>query len=79
MNGADVFSKDHKAEITERMAEQQDQEGGTPKQVNLTRYRTIKQELYNQLPDEDRRAYEAKAAKKNEERRELPEKSKIFE
>ena len=79
VNGADVFSKDHKAKITERMAEQQVQEGGTPNQVNLTRCRSIKQELYNQLPDKERRVYEAKVVEKNEERKALPETSKIFE
>lgn len=61
------------------MAKQQEQEGGTPKQVNLTRYRTIRQELYHQLPGEERCTYEARAAEKNEEYRALPETSKIFE
>lgn len=63
----------------ERMAEKQDQEGGIPKQVNLTRYHSIKQELYTQLTEEDRRAYEAKAAEKNEACKVLPAASKIFE
>jgi hypothetical protein len=79
VNGADVFAQDHKAKITERMAECQGQGGGTPKQINITRYRAAKQELYYQLPDEERCAYEAKAAKKNEECKSLPEASKIFE
>lgn len=61
------------------MAEQQDREGGTPKQVNLTRYRAIKQELYNQLSDEERCAYEAKAAERNKAYNSLPEVSNIFE
>ncbi len=37
------------------MAELQDQEGGIPKQVNLTRYHTIKREIYDRLTDEERR------------------------
>ena len=78
-NGANVFAEEHKDKITEKMAEQQDQEGGTPKQVNLTRYRAIKQELYNQLTGEVRSAYEAKAAEKNKASNTMPEKSKIFE
>jgi len=57
----------------------QEPEGGTPKQVNLTRYHTIKQELYNQLTDEERREYEAKAAETNEAYKALPETSRIFE
>lgn len=61
------------------MAEQQEQEGGIPRQVNLTRYRTIRQELYHRLSDEERCAYEAKAAEKNEEHTALPETFKIFE
>ena len=60
------------------MAEQQEQEGGVPKHVNLTRYRTIRQELYNQLTDEERLAYEAKAAEKNKARKTLPERSENF-
>jgi hypothetical protein len=78
-NGANVFAEEHKAQITKKMEEHQDQEGGSPKQVNLTRYRTIKQELYNQLTDEERHIYEAKAVAKNEACKEAPEKSKIFE
>lgn len=78
-NGAEVFAKEHKEKITERMAEQKKQQGGTPQQVNLTRYRTIKKELYNRLTDEGRCTYEAKAAKTNEARKALPEKSEIFE
>ena len=78
-NGAGVFAKEHKTKITEQMAEQQYQDGGTPKQVNLTRYHTIKQELYNQLTDEERREYEAKAAETNEAYKALPETSRIFE
>lgn len=78
-NGASVFAEEHKAKITDKMAEQQDKEGGTPKQVNLTRYRAIKQELYDQLTDEVRSAYEAKAAERNKASNALPEKSKIFE
>jgi hypothetical protein len=61
------------------MAAQQDQEGGVPTQVNLRRYRAIKQELYHQLTEEEQRAYEAKAAKKNEARKAAPEASEIFE
>ena len=60
------------------MAEKREQEGGTPEQVNLRRYQTIKQELYDQLPDEERREYEAKAAKKNEASKAQPETSEIF-
>jgi len=73
-----VFAEEHKMKITERMAEQQDREGGIPKQVNLARYQTIKQELYDRLSDEERRAYEAKAAKKNEASKVQPEPSEIF-
>lgn len=61
------------------MVEQQDQDGDTPKQFDLPRYRMIKQELYNQLTDEQRCAYEAKAAETNEEFKALPKKSRIFE
>ena len=77
-NGANVFAKEHKVKITERMAEEQDQEGGISKEVNLRRYQTIKQELYDQLPDEERRGYEAKAAKKNEASKAQPETSEVF-
>jgi hypothetical protein len=77
-DGAGVFAKEHKAEIVERVVEQQDW-NGTPKQFNLPRYRTIKQELYNQLTYEQRCAYEAKAAEANEAYKALPEKSIIFE
>jgi hypothetical protein len=78
-NGANVFAEEHKAKITEQMVEQKEKEGGTPKQVNLTRYRAIKRELYNQLSDEVRSAYEGKAAERNKAINVLPEKSKIFE
>jgi hypothetical protein len=60
------------------MAQQQSQEGGIPKEVNLRRYHEIKQELYLQLADEDRRAYETKAAEKNEASKLSPETSEIF-
>ena len=60
------------------MAEEQGQEGGIPKQVNLRRYQAIKKELYDQLPDEERREYEAKAVKKNEASKAQPEISEIF-
>lgn len=60
------------------MAEQQQQEGGVPKHVNLTRYRTIKQGLYDRLTDEERRAYEAKAAEQNKAAKALPERSENF-
>ena len=49
------------------MAEQQSQEGGIPKQ-----------DKYDQLNDEDRCAYETKAAKKNEAGKAPPETSEIF-
>lgn len=60
------------------MAEQQQLEGGVPKHVNLTRYHTIRQELYGQLTEEDRRAYDAKAAEKNKARKTLPDTSENF-
>jgi len=60
------------------MAELQDQEGGIPKQVNLTRYHTIKHEIYDRLTDEERRIYEAKAAMKNGARKASPDASEIF-
>jgi len=73
-----VFAEEQKRKITELMAEQQQQEGGVPKHVNLTRYRTIKQELYDQLTDEERHAYEAKAAEQNKATKALPERSENF-
>jgi hypothetical protein len=83
-NGAEVFAKEHKVRITERMAEKQDQEGGTlidekTGAVNLMRYRTAKQELYDQLTDKERHAYEAKASETNEVLKALPETSETFE
>ena len=78
-NGAGVFAKEHRAEIMERMAEQQDQDSDTPKQFNLSQYRMVKQELFNQLTDEQRCAYEVKASETNEEYKALPEQSRIFE
>jgi hypothetical protein len=60
------------------MAEQQSQEGGIPRQVNLRRYHTIKQELYEQLTEEEQCVYETKAAKKNEAGKAPPEISDIF-
>ena len=61
------------------MAEQQIQEGGISKQVNLKRYHAIKQELYDGLTDEERSAYEAKAAEKNKASKAPPETSEIFQ
>jgi ribosomal protein RSM22 (predicted rRNA methylase) len=78
INSVDLFAKEHKTNITERMAEQQDKEGGIPKQVNLTRYHKIKHELYDQLTEEEQRAYEAKAAKTNEGCKAQPDASEIF-
>lgn len=60
------------------MAELRAQEGGDPKLVNLKRFHTIKRELYHQLTDDERRAYETKAAKKNEARKAPPKTSEIF-
>jgi len=77
-NGPGVFAEEQKRTITELMAEQQQQEGGVPKHVNLTRYRTIKQELYDQLTDKERRAYEAKAAEQNKAAKALPDRSENF-
>jgi hypothetical protein len=78
-NGPGIFAEEHKTEITEKMAEQQQLEGGVPKDVNLTRYHTIRQELYDQLTDKERRAYEAEAADKNKARKTLPDTSENFE
>lgn len=61
------------------MAEQRAKEGGAVQQVNLPRYHAVKQELYQQLTDEERRAYEEKAAETNEASKVLPEMSRIFE
>lgn len=61
------------------MAEQKDQEDDIPKQFNLPRYHMVKQELYNQLTNEQQCAYEAKAAETNTAYKALPEKSRIFE
>ena len=61
------------------MAEQQDKEGGAAQQVNLPRYHAVKQELYHQLTDEERGAYEEKAAETNGASKALPERSRIFE
>ena len=72
-NGPRVFAEEHKRKITELMSEEQEKEGGIPKQVNLTRYHKIKQELYDKLTDEDRRTYEAKAAEQNKMGKALPE------
>ena len=77
-NGVSVFAEEHKAKITERMAEQQEQEGGNPKWVNLTHYHSIRQTLYDQLTEEEQREYEGKAAKKNEASKTQPETSEIF-
>jgi hypothetical protein len=60
------------------MAEQQEHEGGIPKHVNLIRYRTIKQDLFDQLTDEERHVYEAKATEQNKACKTLPERSEIF-
>ena len=60
------------------MAEQQDQEGGVPKQVNLTRYNKIKHELYDRLTDKERRGYEEKAVKMNEDYKAQPDTSEVF-
>jgi hypothetical protein len=79
INGAAVFAEEQKMVITERMAEPQDQDAsGIPKKANLARYHTIKRELYNQLTDEERLAYETRATAKNEACK-MPEKSKIYE
>lgn len=77
-NGPRVFAEEHKSKITDLMVEAKEKEGGIPKLVNLTRYRKIKQELYDQLTDEDRRAYEAKATVLNKARKALPERSENF-
>ena len=77
-NGANVFAKEHKVKIAKRMAEEQDQEGGISKQINLRRYKMIKQELYKELPDKEQGEYEAKAAKKNEASQAQPETSEVF-
>lgn len=78
-NGASVFAEEHKARITGRMAEQQSQEGGSPEKVNLARYHAVKQEFYNQLTEEERSGYDAKAAERNNARKAMPEPSQIFE
>ena len=77
-NGPRVFAEEHKRKITELMAEEKEKEGGDPKLVNLSRYHKIKQQLYDQLTDEERRAYEAKAVEVNEARKALPERSENF-
>jgi hypothetical protein len=77
-NGLGVFAEEHKGKIVEKMAEQQQQEGGVPKRVNLPRYHAIRQELYDQLTDEERQAYQAKAAEQNKARKTLPERSENF-
>ncbi len=61
------------------MAEEKEKEGGIPELANFTRYRNIKQELYDQLTDEERLAYEEKAAELNKAHKALPERSEIFE
>ena len=77
-NGSRVFAEEQKRKITELMAEEKEKEGGIPKQINLRRYGKIKQELYDALTDEERRAYEVKAAEENKARKALPERSEIF-
>jgi len=61
------------------MAEQQAKEGGAAQQVNLQKYHAAKQELYHQLTNEERRAFEEKADETNEASKALPETSRIFE
>jgi len=77
-NGPRVFAEEYKTKIADLMAEEKEKEGGIPKLVNLTRYHKIKQQLYDQLTDEERRVYEAKAAELNEARKVLPERSENF-
>jgi hypothetical protein len=60
------------------MMEQQEQEGGIPKHVNLSRYHAIKQELFDRLTDEERRAYETKATEQNKAHKTLPERSENY-
>src|SRR6266508_240211 len=78
-NGPRIFAEEHKREIVNLMAEEKEKEGGIPELANLTRYRNIKQELYDQLTDEEWLAYEEKAAELNQARKALPERSEIFE
>jgi hypothetical protein len=78
-NGPRIFADEHKRKIVDLMAEEKEKEGGIPELANLTRYRNIKQELYDQLTDEERLAYEEKAAELNKARKALPERSEIFE
>jgi hypothetical protein len=70
-----VFAEEHKEKIKGLMAEQRQQEGGVLNHVNLTQYRTIKQELYDQLSEEEQRAYDEKAAHRNKACKALPERS----
>jgi hypothetical protein len=77
-NGPSVFAEEHKRKITELMAEQQQKEGGVPKHSQPHTIPKIKQELYDQLTDEEQRAYEAKAAELNKARKALPERSENF-
>ena len=77
-NGPRIFAEEHKRKIVDLMAEEKEKEGGIPELANLTRYHKIKQELYDQLTDEERLAYEEKAAELNKARRALPERSENF-
>ena len=54
------------------------EQGSVPNGANLTRYHTIKHELFDQLTDQERRAYETKAAERNEAYKTRPDALEIF-
>jgi len=60
------------------MAKKQTEEGGKPQDVNLHRYREVKDTLFNSLPEEDLDALETKAAAFNASRKSRPERSEIY-
>ena len=74
MNAELVFGEDQKVTISQELSNRT----GGERDFKLSEYNNIRRQLFNNLDEDQKRAYMEKATTRNEELREEPEKSLIF-
>ena len=74
-----MFGDEQKVAISQEVLDRSSgQSGGRDKAFKISEYNSVRRQLFNDLDEDQKRAYMEKAATRNEELRGEPEKSLIF-
>ncbi|RDB30533.1 hypothetical protein Hypma_007049 [Hypsizygus marmoreus] len=76
--GIEVFAQENKTNIHAKITEERTQLGQSPKEANLPLHRKLKKELFEELDEDARAEYEAKAAELNARRDQPPDPKLVF-